>query len=83
MSLPVSVLDLTPIPAGFGPSDAVRNTIELARRADEHGFTRYWLAAHHNGSGVACPAPELMVITHIHSHEARKRSYALLREALA
>ncbi len=61
MSVPLSVLDLAPVPTGKSPADAVRATLDLAVLADELGFTRYWLAEHHNTPGMACPAPEVMI----------------------
>lgn len=61
MELPLSILDLTPVPSGSSPADAVRNTIDLARHADALGYHRYWLAEHHNTPGMACPAPPIMV----------------------
>jgi luciferase family oxidoreductase group 1 len=61
MALPVSVLDLTPVPEGSSGPEAVANTLELARAADGLGYHRYWLAEHHNTPGMACPAPEIMI----------------------
>jgi luciferase family oxidoreductase group 1 len=58
---PLSVLDLTPVPAGATAGQAIRNTVELARHADRLGYTRYWLAEHHNTPGMACPAPPVMI----------------------
>ena len=43
-----SILDLAPVPQGLRPGDAIRNTIDLARHAERLGYTRYWLAEHHN-----------------------------------
>ncbi|MFO0613917.1 MAG: LLM class flavin-dependent oxidoreductase [Polyangiaceae bacterium] len=57
----LSVLDLSPIPSGFTATDALRNTIDLAARAERAGFTRYWLAEHHNMASVASSAPEIMI----------------------
>ena len=61
MAIPVSVLDLAPVPSGRSPGDAVRATIDLAQLADGLGYERYWLAEHHNTPGMACPAPEVMI----------------------
>jgi luciferase family oxidoreductase group 1 len=58
---PVSVLDLSPVNAGSSESQALRDTIELARNADRLGFHRYWLAEHHGGAMVASSSPELMI----------------------
>jgi luciferase family oxidoreductase group 1 len=58
---PLSVLDLTPVPAGATAADAIRNTVDLARHADRLGYARYWVAEHHNTPGMACPAPPVMI----------------------
>lgn len=59
--LPVSVLDLSFVTTGAPPSAALRNTLDLARSADRLGYTRYWLAEHHNLPSIASPAPEIMI----------------------
>src|SRR3954451_20792430 len=63
MSLPyrLSVLDQSPISEGMTGADALRNTIDLARRCDELGYHRYWLAEHHGGPMLAGPAPEVLI----------------------
>lgn len=62
MAMPkLSALDLSPIPAGFTATDALRNTIDLAKHCDELGLTRYWLAEHHNAGALASSAPEIMI----------------------
>src|ERR1700723_453306 len=61
MSLPLSVLDLSPIPSGFTAGDALRNSIDLAQHAEALGLVRYWLAEPHNAGGLACSAPEIMI----------------------
>ncbi len=63
-SIPLSVLDLAPVTAGSTPADALRNTRELAQLADRCGYTRYWLAEHHNMTGIASAATAV-VIAHI------------------
>lgn len=55
--VPLAVLDLVPISAGSTAGEALRNSIDLARRAEELGYTRYWLAEHHLNPGVAGSAP--------------------------
>jgi luciferase family oxidoreductase group 1 len=57
----LSVIDQSPVPAGFTPADALRNTIELARLADRLGYERYWIAEHHAIDALASPAPEIMI----------------------
>jgi luciferase family oxidoreductase group 1 len=54
--IPFSVLDLSPIVQGGDAGGALRNSIDLARRAERLGFNRYWLAEHHNMPGIASAA---------------------------
>jgi luciferase family oxidoreductase group 1 len=61
MQPPLSVLDLSPVGAGVAPSQAVRESIELARTADALGYTRYWFAEHHNMANIATSAPEILI----------------------
>ncbi len=57
----LSIIDQSPVPAGFTTADALRNTIELARLADRLGYERYWIAEHHATGAFASPAPEIMI----------------------
>jgi luciferase family oxidoreductase group 1 len=59
--LVLSVLDQTPVPEGSSGPDGLRNTIDLAKLADELGYRRYWLAEHHNGPLLAGPSPEVLI----------------------
>jgi luciferase family oxidoreductase group 1 len=59
--LTLSVLDQSPVPEGSTGADALRNTLDLARLADELGYHRYWLAEHHNGPLLAGPSPEVLI----------------------
>jgi luciferase family oxidoreductase group 1 len=68
----LSVLDLSPVASGSTSSDALRNTLDLAQLADKLGFTRYWLAEHHNTPLIASSAPEIM-IGHVSSVTQRIR----------
>lgn len=54
-------LDLAPIVAGATPSDAYRNTLDLARHAERLGYRRYWLAEHHGMAGVGSAAPAVLI----------------------
>jgi len=58
---PLSVLDLSPVASGSTAAQALRNTLDLARLADSLGFTRYWIAEHHNMPMIASSAPEIMI----------------------
>ena len=69
---PLSVLDPAPVPAGSPPADALRNTRELAQLADWSGYTRYWLAEHHNMTGIASAATAV-VIAHVAGATSRIR----------
>ena len=57
----LSVLDQSPIPEGASGADALHNTLDLARLADELGYTRYWVAEHHGTPGLASAAPEVLI----------------------
>ncbi len=46
-TVPLSILDLAPISAGSTAQQALRNTVDLARHAEQWGYHRYWLAEHH------------------------------------
>ncbi|MET9327972.1 MsnO8 family LLM class oxidoreductase [Tsukamurella sp. NPDC003166] len=56
----LNVLDLAPIPDGSTAADALRNTLELARRAEDWGYGRYWVAEHHFAH-VASAAPAVLI----------------------
>jgi alkanesulfonate monooxygenase SsuD/methylene tetrahydromethanopterin reductase-like flavin-dependent oxidoreductase (luciferase family) len=58
---PLSILDLSPVPAGGTAADAVRNSVDLAREAEAAGFHRYWLAEHHLAAGVASSATAILI----------------------
>ena len=57
----LSVLDQSPVPEGTSPSQALRNSIELAILADELGYFRYWVAEHHGMHGLAGSSPEILI----------------------
>jgi luciferase family oxidoreductase group 1 len=61
MQLPLSVLDLSPVGVDMSPSQAIRDSVELAKVADQLGYTRYWVAEHHNMASIATSAPEVMI----------------------
>ncbi len=58
---PLSVLDLSLIVEGGSAADALRNTLDLARHAENLGYRRYWVAEHHNMDGVASSATAVLV----------------------
>jgi luciferase family oxidoreductase group 1 len=59
--MPLSFLDLCQIEAGSNSGVALRNSTELAQRAEQLGYTRYWFAEHHNSIGLASGSPEVMI----------------------
>jgi luciferase family oxidoreductase group 1 len=58
---PLGVLDLVPIPSGATAADALRNSIDLAQRAEQFGYARYWFAEHHLNPGVAGTSPAVVL----------------------
>ncbi|HEY7030215.1 MAG TPA: LLM class flavin-dependent oxidoreductase [Thermomicrobiales bacterium] len=71
-TLPLSVLDLSPVGSGSSSPQALRNTLDLARLVDGLGYTRYWLAEHHNIPSIASSAPEIL-IGHVAAETTRIR----------
>lgn len=57
----ISILDQSPISEGSSGADALRNSLELARLADELGYERYWVAEHHGTPMLACASPEVLI----------------------
>ncbi len=72
MQIPISILDLTPVPQGSGARVALENSVSLAIAAEEAGYFRYWVAEHHNSPTMACPSPEVL-ISHIACQTSRIR----------
>jgi luciferase family oxidoreductase group 1 len=61
MALRLSVLDLAPIVEGQSAAHALQNSLELARHAERLGYTRYWVAEHHNMKGIASAATSVVI----------------------
>ena len=57
----LSILDLAPIRDDGGPAQALQNALALARHAEALGFTRFWVAEHHNMDGIACSATAVLI----------------------
>lgn len=60
MTVPLSILDLSPISAGSDAATALRNTVDLAQHAEQWGFRRYWIAEHHFVA-VASSSPAVLI----------------------
>lgn len=59
--IPLSVLDLCPVPQGATPRDALHNSANLAQHAERLGYNRFWLAEHHNMPGIASAATAVVI----------------------
>ena len=59
--VPVSYLDLAPVVLGEIPREALRKSLDLARHAEAFGYTRYWVAEHHNMTGIASAATSVVI----------------------
>src|SRR5262252_8043570 len=61
MMFPLSVLDLAIVVEGSTPADALHNTLDLAQHAERRGYRRFWLAEHHNMTGIASAATAVVI----------------------
>jgi luciferase family oxidoreductase group 1 len=61
LTVPLSVLDLAPVVAGSNSAQALGHSLELARRTEDLGYGRYWVAEHHNMPGIASSAPAVLI----------------------
>lgn len=61
MTPELSVLDLVPVPSGTPASQAVRQSIDLAQRAEANGYKRYWISEHHSMPAIASSSPEVLL----------------------
>ncbi|MDH4559617.1 LLM class flavin-dependent oxidoreductase [Pseudomonas sp. BN411] len=59
--LPLSVLDLAPVRDHGGATQALHNSLELARHVEQLGFSRFWVAEHHNMDGIASSATAVLL----------------------
>jgi len=57
----LSVLDLVPVRQGDTPREALANAASLIRHVESLGFTRYWVAEHHNMTGIASAATSVVI----------------------
>jgi luciferase family oxidoreductase group 1 len=72
IDVPLSVLDLAPVAAGTTAGDALRHTTQLARRTEELGYRRFWVAEHHNMPAIASSSPAVL-IAHLAAATSRIR----------
>ncbi|SCF05004.1 luciferase family oxidoreductase, group 1 [Micromonospora purpureochromogenes] len=72
IDVPMSVLDLAPVARGASAGEALRATTELARRTEELGYRRFWVAEHHNMPAIASSAPAVL-LAHLAAHTSTIR----------
>ena len=60
-NIPYSLLELATVAAGASPGDTFTHSLELARKAEEFGYTRFWLAEHHNMVSIASSATSVLI----------------------
>ncbi|HEY4253455.1 MAG TPA: LLM class flavin-dependent oxidoreductase [Roseomonas sp.] len=70
--IPLSVLDLSPVPDGSDAGQSLRNSLDLARHAEALGYARYWMAEHHNMPGIASAATAV-ALAHVGAGTSRIR----------
>jgi len=61
MAYRLSLLDKAPVLQGETPTAALQRTLQMAQRAEEWGYHRFWLAEHHNTAQLASPSPEVLI----------------------
>lgn len=71
-SIPLSLLDLAPITEGYNLSDAISNSVRLAKAAEDAGYHRFWMAEHHNMVDIASAATSV-ILSHIGAKTSKIR----------
>lgn len=61
MAYRLSLLDKAPVLQGESPTAALQRTLQMAQRAEEWGYHRFWLAEHHNTAQLVSPSPEVLI----------------------
>jgi len=61
IQIPVSVLNLVPIRQGQSPKDAIDAMVDLAQATEKMGYTRYWIAEHHNTTTLVSSATSILI----------------------
>ena len=59
--VPISILDLVPVVLAETPREALPKSLDLARHAEQFGYTRYWVAEHHNMTGISSAATSVVI----------------------
>ena len=71
-TIPLSFLDLAPVPEGKTIAEGIAQTVAIAQQAEKSGLNRYWMAEHHNMPGIASAATSVL-LSHIGSQTKRIR----------
>ena len=61
MALSYSILDQSPISEGSSPQEALKQTAVLAQKAEQWGYTRFWVSEHHDATTLAGSSPEVLI----------------------
>lgn len=61
MAIKLSILDQSPISEGSNAIEALKNTAQLAQKAEEWGYTRFWVSEHHDTTRLAGSSPEVLI----------------------
>lgn len=61
MSYKLGILDQSPVVEGATDYDTFRKTVDLAQKAEQWGYDRFWVSEHHNSDAVAGSSPEVLV----------------------
>jgi len=59
--VPLSILDLVPVIVGETPREALPKSLDLARHVENFGYRRYWVAEHHNMTGISSAATSVVI----------------------
>jgi len=60
-SIPYSILELASVGAGSSIEQTFKDSLDLAQKAEEMGYTRFWLAEHHNMVSIASSATSVLI----------------------
>lgn len=60
-TIPLSVLELALVTEGHTATESLKNALDLAQKTEKLGYSRFWLAEHHNMRGVASSATSILI----------------------
>lgn len=67
----LSILDQTPVADGMSAAEALKNTTDLAQKAETWGYSRFWVSEHHDSPSLAGTTPEIL-LAHLAANTDRK-----------